>query len=609
MAKFKDFIKQNKSKNEDIVNEDIIFKWRDEPLAEYIVDAFRTLESRHLKIIDWELITNENEIDTDTVNIKHIKNKDNKKYLKRMPIERSRYDLLKIKFHLRAKDGEEDFILPLLLFKRVRKYYYVIDGNNFYPIYQLVDASTYNMKEYLTLKTMLLPIVLKREHKKIYTIDGEVFQVPYYTSCIFKNKLNPLLFYLATMGYENTMTYMSMEDIIKIESFRKYNEKEEYCFPSEGGLFIKVIRYFFDNDLFVRNMVYNLINITHDCGTIYELQDLNYWVCKLGKMMLPNADDPVTIFKKGKNIIFSFARLLDRTTRRDLRLSKYNKRSIYAVMRWMMRNFSELKAKDNMDLKNKRIRMAEYMEAYLIKRLSSRMNKFMSNNDVTLEDVETLIKMDQDYLIKTVIGSKKPLLRYDNTVNDMDLFTSLKMTIKGPGALGEKNANSVNDHNRGIHLSYVGNIDINTSSNSDPGMSSILTPFAKMYGKFFTDEDEPQSWDKNFQNLYRNYFNGEERKIKSLNYFYKKEKKSRKILKELENVQYFVNEDPYNIDGYIALDVTKSKVRKLYVSKKGKLKKFDKNIKKPNKKKNKKKKSSKKNNIRKVKIKRINNKE
>ena len=62
---------------------------------------------------------------------------------------------------------------------------------------------------------------------------------------------------------------------------------------------------------------------------------------------------------------------------------------------------------------NKRLRMAEYIAGYLIKRLSIRNHKFMSipNKDVTLKDVQTLVHCEPDFLIKVILSSKKSLLR------------------------------------------------------------------------------------------------------------------------------------------------------------------------------------------------------
>lgn len=410
--KFKKFLAQNKNKNEDKINEDVIYKIRSEPLVDYIIDAFRTLESCHLKVVDWELITDESKIDSDSVNIRHIKNKNNKKFIKRMPIDNSRYELLKIKFYLCAEDGEEYKTINLLLFKRCNKYYYIIDGNRFYPIYQLLESSTYCRKNYLTLKTLLLPIRIKRTEETV-EIDGELHMVPLYDLCIFSNIINPLQFYLALFGYENTLIYMDMKDIIRIESFKKYDKEKEYCFKSEGGLYVKVIKYFFDNDNFTRFMTIGLRNVTRYCTNLRDLNDYKFWVCDLGEFMVMNSKnkDITKLYAKGKNVLFSFGRLLDNMTKKNLKLDYKNKANIFAVVRWMMRNFDELKNKDNMDILNKRVRIPEYMAAYLITKLSPRMAKFIANDNVKLKDVELLINMEQDYLVKTVKSSKKPLLR------------------------------------------------------------------------------------------------------------------------------------------------------------------------------------------------------
>ena len=63
---------------------------------------------------------------------------------------------------------------------------------------------------------------------------------------------------------------------------------------------------------------------------------------------------------------------------------------------------------------------------------------------------------------------------YDDTVNDLDMFTSPKYTVKGPGSIGGKSGKSINDKYRGIDTSHAGILDLNTSSNSDPGKVACL---------------------------------------------------------------------------------------------------------------------------------------
>lgn len=480
---FEDFVCQNKNKNEDLINEDLIYNIRNsERLEEFILDALSIFECKHVKITGYELITDESQFETENVNLRYIKNKNNRKYDKRMPIDKSRYDLLRVHYLLKGKVkskdkskddyyAEEEYTQDLLLFKRVKNYYYIIGGNRFYPLYQMVDNSTYTTKDYLIMKTLLSSITLKRSTEQLISITGQQYYVPGYLLCIFKNKINPLLMYMATMGYQNTLRYMEMADIIRVDSFRKYDEDTEYCFPTTGGLYVKVIKYFFDNDLFVKNMVFSLVDVTDICESIHDLNSLDFWVCKLGSVIMNSKytkDDK--LYKKGKSIILSFSRILDKITMKVTRLEEYNKSSPFALLRWMLRNFNALKAKDNMDLKNKRIRMAEYIAGYVIRRISPRMHKFTSINskDVTMKDVKTLVSMDQDFIVKTVLSSKKSLLRYDNSTNDQDLFIALKYTIKGLGAIGENSSNTVNIKYRGIDPSYVGRLDLNYSSNSDP---------------------------------------------------------------------------------------------------------------------------------------------
>lgn len=543
------------------VNEDLIYNIRRESLADYVVSAFKILESKHLKMTSWELITDESKFDPDEINIKHIKANKNKKYTKRLSMTRSRYDLLRMNFHIKAVDGESDETLELLLFKTVNNYYYVVDGNKFYPIYQLLDSSTYTTKDFANLKSMRLPIAVKKIDNSITTVTGDVLYAPIFNLCIFKKKIRPILYFLATIGLENTLRYFQMEDIIEVSRSKKYDKNEQYCFRTNKGFYIKVIKYFFDNDLFTRSIVNMLHGEMEDCESTSDLHSNEYWTVRLGAQYIkPTNTNKHDLLIKGKGVILSFYILLDRITKKNLKHKVYNKRDSYAIVRWMMRDFYDIKSKDNMDLKNKRIRLGEYIAAYVIKKISGKMNSFLAESNVKLEDVKKLITYDRNMIIKTVLGSKAPLLRYDNSVNDMDFFTALKYSSKGPASLGENGSNSINIKYRGIHTSYVSRLDLNTSGSSDPGLSGIIVPFCELHGKFFSDEPEPDNWSENFKKLYSNYFNGAKLRVRKLDYFYSKMKKSEKALRKLEDISKFIDDDPYNdLNGYIAIDVTKTK--------------------------------------------------
>lgn len=84
-------------------------------------------------------------------------------------------------------------------------------------------------------------------------------------------------------------------------------------------------------------------------------------------------------------------------------------------------------------------------------------------------------------------------MRFDDLVNDLDTFSALKYTIKGPNSIGNKSSHNVNIRLRGVHPSFIGNLDINTYSSSSPGLSGSVVPFAKTKGLYFDDTPEPQN--------------------------------------------------------------------------------------------------------------------
>ena len=73
-----------------------------------------------------------------------------------------------------------------------------------------------------------------------------------------------------------------------------------------------------------------------------------------------------------------FERLLDVTTKKNLKVSEVNKVSIYAVIRWLLSNFPDLRKKNNMDLNTKRLRLNEYVGSMLNIKLGDSINRVMA---------------------------------------------------------------------------------------------------------------------------------------------------------------------------------------------------------------------------------------
>lgn len=84
------------------------------------------------------------------------------------------------------------------------------------------------------------------------------------------------------------------------------------------------------------------------------------------------------------------------------------------------------------------------------------------------------------------------VVKSDDLVNDMTFLQDLAYSSKGPNSLGESSSKLISAKFRYIHPSHLGILDLNVSSNSDPGMSGAFVPFVKLYdGYYFNPEHEP----------------------------------------------------------------------------------------------------------------------
>ena len=132
----------------------------------------------------------------------------------------------------------------------------------------------------------------------------------------------------------------------------------------------------------------------------------------------------------------------------------------------MMQNYNTLRMKDNMNLNNKRLRCNEYIASLLTIEFSKRLSNIMTaGNKATMVDFMDAFKFSGSLLIQKMHTSG--ILTFDDNINDMDFFSRFKYTIKGPHSLGAKNSNNISVRFRGLHPSYLGNIDLLTCGNSD----------------------------------------------------------------------------------------------------------------------------------------------
>ena len=217
--------------------------------------------------------------------------------------------------------------------------------------------------------------------------------------------------------------------------------------------------------------------------TIDAIEDAVTYVTKIG-----NKNEA-----KGENTLLYFHRLLDKGTAKILKIDDMFKFNIYDVLAYLMQNFNELRKKDNLSLKNKRLRRREVVAAMVTQDISKRISNIIKKGaKVELDDILNAMKIPANLLIQKM--NKSNLLRFDDNINDNLSIIKLTYTIKGPNSVGGKNSNKISKDIRGIHPSYLGHIDILHCGNSDPGTSGVLNPFTDIKSMYFDEEPEPDDF-------------------------------------------------------------------------------------------------------------------
>ena len=97
----------------------------------------------------------------------------------------------------------------------------------------------------------------------------------------------------------------------------------------------------------------------------------------------------------------------------------------------MVQNYVDLKKKDNLDLDNKRLRLNEYVAALLSKRMGESVNRLLTlGNKIKLKQVRDIFKFPGTLIFQLLYSS--PLLKYNDSVNDLDAFSALRYSVRGP---------------------------------------------------------------------------------------------------------------------------------------------------------------------------------
>lgn len=475
------------------LNIPLLEKSADKPLVEYVKEAFKSLEIlKPIKITGFDYTEKESEIDINNYVFRRDKKKKKKERYGIKAIGDDRVGRLTVHIELALPDTNpstkaheykihnisKSILIPL----QDENGYYVIKGKKYYIIYQMVEKSIYNVGNRISLKS-LMPVDVRRIPKVVQDIDGVEYKLPLYTVVVVNRTIPAMLFYMSK-GIKYALDYLNLDGIIEFIDKIENKDDSKIYFQLSNSCYMQVDREIFDKYTFVKSVVMGIIHISSNRVNLTNLNDKVYWIKKLA--------NPAN-YEKGLTVLKYFDRLVDVTTSNILKIPEYYKGGSYSVVKWVMQHFNELRLKDNNDINNKRLRCNETISALLTTKFSERLKRVISLGEkANADNYLEIFRFPGDILIQQMQSSG--ILRYDDEVNDMSIWSKLKETTKGPHAMGEKNSNGVGIKVRDIHPSMLGNIDIIVCGNSDPGTSRTLSPFAKIQGLHFDASIEPSDF-------------------------------------------------------------------------------------------------------------------
>ena len=463
--------------NPEKFNEEVIFMRKNENIHSYFSDLYTTLNLPGIKFLGSKTITDETE------------------YSKYVPktnfrIEDSRLDLIEANFKL-THDGESKLVTLHVFFpKLIDSFFFQLNGNRFFAIYQLTDRNFYSVRKGLFLKTLLMPLGLKFEGLQSYQgyannpdLNCKVYRLEFFKTKANKDKMlkNTLIYFYIKFGFQETLDMFGLsEDYIQLSETRVPEEDipEGFReFSKASGLFI------YYNEVLLESP--DTLNIL--CTFIHSLDDTKkysnvfndvYWK----KKILTSITSKI---EKADKALFSLERILDERTKKNLReLRDDEKESIYNVVIYMMYNFTHLYNLDTVDIYNRRIRLYEYLLFPLLTKFSDLSYRMLNSRNMDLDRLSTVFSnIGSMFVIKHLV--KNELIRYSSSTNALELFSvALKFSARGHQSLGSSSGNTPIKF-RGLHESYIGNLSLNNSSASDPGCTGVIAPFCRNLNNMF----------------------------------------------------------------------------------------------------------------------------
>lgn len=433
-------------------------------------------------------------------------------------LQESKIKLLIVHYETSYKNERENLDVIIEVPRVVNKFYFFLKGNYYSPMYQIVDASTYNnssskknsKKATITLKTNFQPIRITRFEVSVGDTDGNKYSFTSF-SCFAFNKSVPAIVYLfAKYGVVKTLEQLGLSNYLFISPDNQ-SDKDicSFCSSKNDKIFINVNRYFMNNPI-IQHAVVTLLNMITSSMNFNDLYNTDIWIERLGGGFVTQNK-----LQKGLTILKSFESTLDINIQEQIYLPWKYKKDMFVLLQWLLCEFNNLKMKDTMNITTKKVRCAEYIAAIYAKKLTTNIHRLSNKGKkINLKEIERTINIKPDWLIVEI--TKSQLVGFRNIVNDMDSFLATKFTYKGISGVGDTNGSngsrSIPNQFRLLDISNMGILDPDASSPSDPGVNGSIIPFLKLNTNgYLSDTKEPITYEQELKELSDEY-----KKIKGL---------------------------------------------------------------------------------------------
>ena len=305
----------------------------------------------------------------------------------------------------------EEILEVLIALPRFMKgYYFRLSGNYYTTTFQIVDGSTYNNStasqskvDTVTQKTMFSPLRIFRCFREMVDLNSKsTLKVVEYNANIFSNTVNAMYYLFAHCGMYGIFQLLEV-DCIWITK-EPVTNPDMLCFKKHD-IYVSCPRICFQDPI-VQSLCATIYSAIYKDTDINDLFNIRYWMKTLGSSFKNASID------KGLFVLDSIDGIYDNITKKDLHLPDEDKENIFIIIRWLLREFSQLRVKENVDVRTKRIRITDYIAQIYATKLNKGMYRISDmGRRVTLQKVIQAIYTHPMYIMNN-LASQSNLIAY-----------------------------------------------------------------------------------------------------------------------------------------------------------------------------------------------------